>query len=119
MKNLHINVKDEKGASSALALITVLMFASILTAILIVILTRAQGQIKSDIRIQEIYGNEVERADEIYNEVIEDEEQTNEKVKSNVKTKSYIFWKVIFITKKYNSTSGHQLYKITEITENG
>lgn len=71
MKKILSKIKEEKGASSVLVLITVLTFACILTGIFAIVMVRAQGQIKSDMRIQELYGNEVARADEIYNEVME------------------------------------------------
>lgn len=70
MKRLHINVKEDKGASSVLVLLTVLIFVCILTGVFAIVATRAGGQMKSDMRIQEIYQNEVDRADEIYDEVI-------------------------------------------------
>lgn len=72
MKKMHFNLREEKGASAVVVLLTVFTFICILTGILTIVLTKAQGQSKSDIRIQEIYGNDVNRVDEIYNEVLED-----------------------------------------------
>ena len=72
MKKIHLNVKEEKGVSSVVVLVTVLTFACILTGIFAIVMTRAGGQVKSDMRIQEIYGNEVDRADEIYEEIIDE-----------------------------------------------
>ena len=66
-----INVKEERAAVSALALFTVLIFTTILMGAFIIVITKAKSQIMSDAKIQEIYGTEVARADEIYDEVVE------------------------------------------------
>ena len=62
-------IKEEKGAISALALFTVLMFSVILLGVYFGITTMQKAQLKSDIRIQEIYGHEVEQRDEIYEQL--------------------------------------------------
>lgn len=64
-------LKNEKGAVSTLVLFTVLMFSVILTGIYMIITTRQKAQLKSDLRIQQIYKEEVDRADELYNEVVD------------------------------------------------
>lgn len=65
-----INVKEERAAVSSLVLFTVIILATILIGTFVVVMTKAKSQIASDMKIQEIYGEEVERADEIYNEVV-------------------------------------------------
>ena len=54
-------IKKEKGAISTLALFTVLMFIIILIGIFLSITTRQKSQLKSDMRIKDIYGKDVER----------------------------------------------------------
>ena len=65
-----INLKDERAAVSSLILFTVFIFATILVGTYVVVATKAKSQIMSDAEIQKIYGAEVDRADEIYDEVI-------------------------------------------------
>lgn len=62
--------KYEKGAISTLVLFTILMFIVILMGVYLGITTMQKAQLKSDMRIQDIYGQEVERVDEIYNEIV-------------------------------------------------
>lgn len=62
-------IKKEKGAISTLALFTVLMFIIILIGIFLSITTRQKSQLKSDMRIKDIYGKDVERVNELYNEL--------------------------------------------------
>lgn len=64
-------LKNEKGAVSTLVLFTVLMFSVILTGIYMIIMTRQKAQLKSDLRIKQIYKEEVDGADELYNEVVD------------------------------------------------
>ena len=71
MRKVNFNIKSESASSSVMVLITVLTFLSILTGVYVIVMNRAQNQIRSDMKIQEIYKNEVDRADEIYDEIIE------------------------------------------------
>lgn len=64
-------IKEEKGAISTLVLFTILMFIVILMGTYLVITTMQKSQLKSDLRIQEIYGEQVNRVDEIYEEIVE------------------------------------------------
>lgn len=59
-------IKSQKGSASSIALFTVLLFCIILMGTYMLIMTMQKSQLKSDIRIQEIYGAEIENADEIY-----------------------------------------------------
>lgn len=71
MKEIYINrLKEERAAASALVLFTVLMFVLILMGTYIGITTVQKAQLKSDLRIQAIYKEEVNQADTIYNELV-------------------------------------------------
>ena len=59
-------LKRERGSASILALFTVLVFAVILTGIYMIVTTRQKSQLKSDMRIQEIYSDDVNNVDMIY-----------------------------------------------------
>ena len=63
--------KKEKGAISTLVLFTVIMFVTILMGVYFSITTKQKSQIKSDMRIKDIYGQDVERVDELYNEIVD------------------------------------------------
>ena len=65
-----INLKDQKGAATAIVIFTVIIFMTILIGAYGIITSKAKAQLKSDQYIQDIYGKEVERADRIYNELI-------------------------------------------------
>ena len=62
--------KSEKGAVTTLVLVTVLVFAAILSGIYITVAALQKSQLKSDLRIQEIYQADVDNIDEIYDELI-------------------------------------------------
>lgn len=63
-------VKEEKGAITTLVLFTVLMFAVILMGVYLSITTMQKGQLKSDMRIRDLYGENVGKVDKVYNELI-------------------------------------------------
>lgn len=69
MKKIKSIIKNENGAVSALVLFTVLMFIVILMSVYLTITTREKAQIKSDIRIKEIYAQDVDNIDDVYNEL--------------------------------------------------
>lgn len=72
MRNLIKNKQQknsEKGSVSTLVLITILTFMAILMGTYLVITALQKSQLKSDLRIQDLYGAEVEKIDEIYNEL--------------------------------------------------
>jgi len=71
-KNKNVNLKEQKGAATALVIFTVLIFMAVLMGTYGIIMSKAQAQIKSDERIQQIYGSQVDRADRIYNEIVDD-----------------------------------------------
>lgn len=64
-------IKSEKGSASSLALFTVLLFSIILMGTYMLIMTMQKSQLKSDIRIQEIYKEDVDQIDTIYQEKME------------------------------------------------
>ena len=68
IKNLR-RINNERGAVSVLVAITILAFITILLGGIMIITVTRQTQLQSDIRIQEIYGRDVERVDEVYNEI--------------------------------------------------
>ena len=67
MKKFINNIKNkERGAISTLVLFTILMFIVILMGTYLAITTMQKSQLKSDLRIQEIYKSDVDRVDEVY-----------------------------------------------------
>ena len=62
-------VKGEKGAIAVLVVVTVLMFVLILMGTYMAIANLRKSQLESDIRIQELYGGDVARIEEVYNTV--------------------------------------------------
>ena len=65
-----INLKAEKGAVSALVLFTVLMFVVILMGVYLTITAKQKAQIKSDMRIEQIYAQDVNNIDNVYSKII-------------------------------------------------
>ena len=63
-----INNENEKGAISTLVLFTVLMMTAILMAVYVGVSSKTKSQLKSDIRLQEIYGAQANTIDSIYEE---------------------------------------------------
>jgi len=59
----------EKGAISTLVLFTVLIFVIILMGAYMIVTTNQKSQLKSDMRIKDIYQEDVKKVDEIYNEL--------------------------------------------------
>ena len=57
-------VKSEKGAIAALVVVTVLMFVLILMGTYMAITNLRKSQLESDIRIQQIYGGELDNIEE-------------------------------------------------------
>ena len=68
-KNKNI-IKNENGAVSALVLFTVLMFIVILMGVYLTVTARQKAQIKSDMRIEQVYRKDVNNIDNVYNEII-------------------------------------------------
>ena len=72
MRSFIKNIRyKETGAISTLVLFTILIFIVILMGVFLGITTMQKSQLKSDLRIQEIYGDDVSRIDEIYAEIVE------------------------------------------------
>ena len=63
-------IKSEKGAIAALVVVTILMFVLILMGTYMAITNLRKSQLESDIRIQELYGGDVERIEEVYDEIV-------------------------------------------------
>ena len=69
MKKIKNIIKNENGAVSALVLFTVLMFVVILMGVYLTVTARQKAQIKSDMRIKQIYGQDVNNIDNVYDEI--------------------------------------------------
>lgn len=65
------NIKSQRGAVSTLVVITVLTFSTILLGAFLSITALRKAQLRSDIRIQEIYGKDLNRVDDLYEELTE------------------------------------------------
>lgn len=70
MKKIKNIIKNENGAVSALVLFTVLMFVVILMGVYFTVTARQKAQIKSDMRIKQIYGQDVNNIDDVYDEIV-------------------------------------------------
>ncbi len=70
MKKIKSIIKNENGAVSALVLFTVLMFIVILMSVYLTVTARQKAQIKSDIRIKEIYAQDVDNIDYVYDALL-------------------------------------------------
>ena len=79
MKKDILRKESEKGAISTLVLFTILMMLAILMTVYAGVTSKAKSQLKSDIRIQEVYGEDVTKVNEVYDEVIEAINQNNVK----------------------------------------
>ena len=69
-KLMKKKIKSEKGAIAALVVVTVLMFALILMGTYMAITNLRKSQLESDIRIQQLYGGDVDKIEEVYNTVV-------------------------------------------------
>ncbi len=107
------NIKrEEKGAISALVLFTVLMFSVILMGAYFTISTMQRAQIKSDMRIQDLYGKDVEEADKIYEEQVL-QNGLKEKFKDNTKV-PYVINYPVDIDGDGDSTDDWQVFYIKD-----
>ena len=71
MKNkIEVILKNERGAVSVLVFITILTFVIVLLGSYLTVTTMKKTGLQSNIRLQQIYGEDVKRVDEIYNELI-------------------------------------------------
>ena len=70
MKKIKNIIKNENGAVSALVLFTILMFIVILMGVYLTVTARQKAQIKSDMRIEQVYRKDVNNIDKVYNEII-------------------------------------------------
>lgn len=68
--NFRKKINSQLGAVSVLVLITVLTFITVLTGAFLTATTLKKSQLESDIRLQEIYAKDVERVDEMYNDLM-------------------------------------------------
>ena len=67
--NIKNQTKQEKGAISALVLFTVLMFVTILMSVFITVGIRQKSGLKSNLRVAEVYGEDVDKIEEIYKDL--------------------------------------------------
>ena len=65
-----MDMNNEKGAVAILVIITILMFVIILMGTYSSITNLRKAQLESDIRIQQLYGGDVENIEEIYRTII-------------------------------------------------
>ena len=73
MKTFIKNIRNKQtGAISTLVLFTILMFIVILMGVFLGITAMQKSQLKSDLRIQEIYGEDVENVNQLYVEIVND-----------------------------------------------
>ena len=70
-KILKREIKKEKGAIATFVVVTVFFFVIILMGAYISTMNLKKSQLQSDIRIQELYGGNVNKIDQIYNEIEE------------------------------------------------
>lgn len=73
MKKIKNIIKNENGAVSALVLFTILMFIVILMGVYLTVTARQKAQIKSDMRIEQVYRKDVNNIDKVYNELMTNE----------------------------------------------
>lgn len=64
-------IKKDNGAVSTLVLFTVLIFTVILMGAYLLITTMQKSQLKSDLRIQQIYQEDINDIDNIYNSIVD------------------------------------------------
>lgn len=62
----NIKLKKQNGAVSTIVLFTVLMFIIILSSIYMIISSAQKSQLKSDLRIQDVYEKEINDVSELY-----------------------------------------------------
>ena len=67
--NIREKIKEEKAAVTMLVVVTVLTFVAVLLSAYLTSTTLRKSQLKSDMKIQEIYGRDVNNVDEIYEEL--------------------------------------------------
>lgn len=95
--NIRVKVKEEKGAVTLLVFVTVLTFVLILLGAYLTVTTMRKSQLKSDIKIQEIYGKDVNRVDEIYEELVStDRKIPTCEITYNIEDEASISYKFIF-----------------------
>lgn len=70
LKNIFA-MKNQKGAVSILVFITIMVFIIVLMGSYITISILRESQVKSNIRIRDIYKKDVDNADEIYKEIVD------------------------------------------------
>ena len=83
MKRYLRKMKNEKGAVTILVAVTVLTFVMVLLGAYLTVTALKQSQLKSDIRIQEVYGRDVNRVDEVYEELIQKNNPTIENLRTS------------------------------------
>lgn len=96
-KNIRGKVKEERGAVTLIVFVTVLTFVVILLGAYLAVTTLQKSQLKSDIKIQEIYGRDVNRVDEIYEELVAtDREKPSCEITYNIEDDATISYQFVF-----------------------
>ena len=75
----------EKGSASTLVIIMVFCFSTILFGSYLTSMSLQKSQQKSDLKMQEIYGDDISKVDEIYAQIINKKEIVNENITYNWK----------------------------------
>ena len=117
MKKIKNIIKNENGAVSALVLFTVLMFIVILMGVYLIITARQKAQIKSDMRIEQVYGKDVNNIDDVYSKIV-----SNSKTVEEMKNGDYFKEKTILRDSNGNIVIVPEGFKIasdsgTNVTE--
>lgn len=118
LENVRKKVIQEKAAISMLIIVTILSFAAILTGAFLTVATLKKSQLESDIRLQEIYGEDVDRVDEIYAELMaQDKQGPNCEITYEIPSETQISYKFSFNEDvKGFETTDIKLYNATKVT---
>ena len=69
-KILKREIKKEKGAIATFVVVTVFFFVIILMGAYLSTMNLKKSQLQSDIRIQQVYGDDVEHVNQVYLNVV-------------------------------------------------
>lgn len=116
-KNIRKKLEEEKATISLLVFITVLSFVTILTGAILTVTTLRKSQLESDIRLQEIYGEDVKKVDIIYDELVgKDIKSPNCEITYDILNDSHISYKFSFDEEVKNfTTQDVQLYNANKV----
>ena len=69
-KILKREIKEEKGAIATFVVVTIFFFVIILMGAYLSTMNLKKSQLHSDIRIQQVYGEDAERVNQVYLNVV-------------------------------------------------